>query len=173
MSAQEYSELEREVERTIQSAIRGSLKLMILRILSEKTIHGYELIKEIERRTLGLWKPVPGSIYPALKLLENKGFVESYSQKEKGKIRKYYKITDKGLKLLKIVDARLNAIRSYIISSLPRSREILREYTIAELQDLLKRLNEWKNILTEVLKIIEDELKSRTTNTQKSSHQTN
>jgi len=173
MNTQEYGELEREVERTIQSVIRGSLKLMILRILSEKTMHGYELIKEVKRRTLGLWKPVPGSIYPALKLLENKGFVESYSQKEKGKIRKYYKVTDKGLRLLKIVDARLNAIRSYIISSLPRSREILKEYTTAELQDLLKRLNEWKNILTEVLKIIEDELKSRTANTSKNSRQTN
>ncbi len=157
----DIANIENEVNRIILSAIRGSLKLMILRILSDKDFHGYELIKEIEKRTLGLWRPVPGSIYPALKALESKGFIKSYNIIEKGKTKKYYKITNKGMILLKMLDDKLHAIRSYIISSLPRSKEILRRYDINELQELLKRLSEWRNILDEVIKIIEVEIRER------------
>ena len=44
----------------------GFLKLAILRLVAERPIHGYALIKEIERITSEDWRPSPGSIYPAL-----------------------------------------------------------------------------------------------------------
>src|SRR4051812_1638432 len=48
----------------------GDLRLVILRLISEKPRHGYEIIKEIEDRVAGAYSPSPGVIYPTLTLLE-------------------------------------------------------------------------------------------------------
>ncbi len=53
----------------------GFLKLAILRLLAERPMHGYEIMKEIERITESDWKPSPGSIYPALKELADYGMI--------------------------------------------------------------------------------------------------
>ncbi|WP_019176744.1 PadR family transcriptional regulator [Methanomassiliicoccus luminyensis] len=53
----------------------GFLKLSILRILSERPLHGYALIREIERITGSGWKPSPGSVYPALQSLQDNGLI--------------------------------------------------------------------------------------------------
>jgi DNA-binding PadR family transcriptional regulator len=47
----------------------GFLKLTLLKLISKGPIHGYALMKEIERITDEEWKPSPGSIYPALQEL--------------------------------------------------------------------------------------------------------
>ncbi|MCW7076246.1 MAG: PadR family transcriptional regulator [Candidatus Syntropharchaeales archaeon] len=73
----------------------GFFKFHTLRLLNEKPMYGYEIIKEIERKTEK--KPSQGSIYPILHELEKNGFVEATWQvEEKGPSRKYYNITDKG-----------------------------------------------------------------------------
>ncbi len=69
------------------------LKFMILKIIGDKPTHGYEIIQAIERKSGGRWTPSPGSIYPALDLLESKGWIES----EDVERRKIYSITPKGL----------------------------------------------------------------------------
>jgi DNA-binding PadR family transcriptional regulator len=55
-------------------------------------MHGYEMIKEIEERTAGIWRPSPGSIYPTLALLEDEGLVRS--EESEGKRR--FVLTDDG-----------------------------------------------------------------------------
>jgi len=40
-------------------------------------MHGYEMMQELSERTRGLWRPSPGSLYPALQLLEDQGLVSS------------------------------------------------------------------------------------------------
>ncbi|WP_427306738.1 PadR family transcriptional regulator [Cupriavidus sp. H39] len=50
------------------------LQLLLLAILEEKPSHGYELIKAIETRTNGFYKPSPGVVYPALTYLEEVGY---------------------------------------------------------------------------------------------------
>jgi DNA-binding PadR family transcriptional regulator len=54
-------------------------------LLTERPMHGYEMIQEIEHRTQGLWRPSAGSIYPTLALLEDEGLIRG--EESQGKRR--------------------------------------------------------------------------------------
>lgn len=56
-------------------ARRGDVRAAILALLTERPMHGYEMIQVLDERTSGAWKPSPGSVYPALQLLEDEGFI--------------------------------------------------------------------------------------------------
>lgn len=56
---------------------RGNVRAAILALLSERPMHGYEMIQELDQRTGGVWRPSPGSIYPTLQLLEDEGLITS------------------------------------------------------------------------------------------------
>ena len=56
-------------------ARRGDVRAAVLALLAEGPMHGYEMIKEIERRTQGAWTPSAGSIYPTLQMLEDEGLI--------------------------------------------------------------------------------------------------
>lgn len=77
---------------------KGFLRFFVLKLLNLKPLSGAELIEEIAKRTSGKWKPSPGSIYPLLAWLQDKGIVEEVPTEEAG-IRRY-KLTEKGKKLL-------------------------------------------------------------------------
>src|SRR3546814_726110 len=53
----------------------GDLRFVVLALLAEQPRHGYDLIKELEERTGGAYRPSPGVIYPTLALLEDEGFI--------------------------------------------------------------------------------------------------
>ena len=53
----------------------GDLRFLLLKLISEKPSHGYEMIKDIEDRVAGAYTPSPGVIYPTLTLLEELGWV--------------------------------------------------------------------------------------------------
>jgi DNA-binding PadR family transcriptional regulator len=55
-------------------------------------MHGYDLIRELERRSGGMWSPSPGSVYPTLQMLEDEGLVTGMEQEGK----RVYSITDAG-----------------------------------------------------------------------------
>jgi len=55
----------------------GAVSLWLLLLLSEKPMYGYELIKELEKRFSGHWRPKTGTIYPALDKLEQEKLVTS------------------------------------------------------------------------------------------------
>jgi DNA-binding PadR family transcriptional regulator len=57
-------------------AKRGDVRAAVLALLSERPMHGYEMIKEIEERSEGAWTPSAGSIYPMLQLLEDEGLIQ-------------------------------------------------------------------------------------------------
>lgn len=76
----------------------GGLRLVILKLLSEKPSHGYELIKEIEERFNGAYTPSPGVIYPTLSWLEDEGFI-TVTPGDDG--RKQAQITEAGIAHLK------------------------------------------------------------------------
>ncbi|WP_059411817.1 PadR family transcriptional regulator [Cupriavidus basilensis] len=59
------------------------LQLLLLSLLEEKPSHGYELIKELETRTNGFYKPSPGMVYPALTFLEEVGYATVDSEGNK------------------------------------------------------------------------------------------
>jgi len=75
---------------------RGDLKFVILRLISRKEMHGYEVMQALEEESCGVYKPSPGSVYPTLQMLEDEGFVRS--REEDGK--KIYEITDDGREYL-------------------------------------------------------------------------
>src|SRR4029079_9535192 len=58
-------------------ARRGDVRAAMLLLLEGQSQNGYQLIQEIERRTEGVWKPSPGSVYPALQQLEDEGLVQA------------------------------------------------------------------------------------------------
>ena len=72
---------------------QGDLKYVILQLLAEKPRHGYEIIKELEEKSGGVYAPSAGAVYPTLTLLEDMGFATS-TQTDGGK--KTYTITDAG-----------------------------------------------------------------------------
>ena len=55
-------------------------------------MHGYEMIREIEERSGGFWKPSAGSIYPTLQLLEDQGLIEG----EEADGKRLFSLTDEG-----------------------------------------------------------------------------
>jgi DNA-binding PadR family transcriptional regulator len=71
---------------------RGNVRAAILALLTERPMHGYEMIQELDQRTGGAWRPSPGSVYPTLALLEDEGLIASDSSGG----RKAYRLTDAG-----------------------------------------------------------------------------
>jgi DNA-binding PadR family transcriptional regulator len=78
---------------------RGLLRFLVLKFLAEGPISGSEIVGKIARETGGKWKPSPGSIYPLLAGLQEKGFTQEYSPAEGG--MKHYYLTDKGKEFFK------------------------------------------------------------------------
>mgnify|MGYP001581412850 FL=1 len=68
------------------------LQLLLLSLLEEKPSHGYELIKALEARTGGFYKPSPGVVYPALTFLEDLGYATVDTEGNK----KRYQLADAG-----------------------------------------------------------------------------
>lgn len=79
-------------KRSGTRAGRGELRTAILALLAERPMHGYQIIREIEERSGGSWKPSAGSVYPTLQLLSDEGFVST----EESNGRKIYSLTEAG-----------------------------------------------------------------------------
>ena len=71
---------------------RGDVRTAVLSLLAEKPMHGYQIIREIEERSGGSWKPSPGSVYPTLQLLTDEGLVSATESDG----RKTYALTEEG-----------------------------------------------------------------------------
>ncbi|MFN2340646.1 MAG: PadR family transcriptional regulator [Halanaerobium sp.] len=77
-------------------------RLFILKTLYEKPLHGYAITKRISELTNGCCAPTEGSLYPALKEFQDKGYLSSEKDVVNGRKRKVYKLTDKGLKAYQV-----------------------------------------------------------------------
>lgn len=81
--------------------VKGSTSLILLQLLDEKDMYGYEVVKEMESRTDYVLQIKEGTLYPALHKLEKQRYIESYWQEpNKGPARKYYRITEGGKEIL-------------------------------------------------------------------------
>ncbi|RAI43155.1 PadR family transcriptional regulator [Rhodoplanes roseus] len=89
----------------------GDLRLLLLWLIGESPSHGYELIKEVEKRLGGTYSPSPGSVYPILSLLEDMGQIRATST-EGGK--KLFEITDDGRRAIAEERATIDGILSRI-----------------------------------------------------------
>ncbi len=91
-----------------KSLISGSTTMLILRLLSEQDMYGYEMIDTLRKRSQNVFELKAGTLYPILHGLEEKGMVTVYEQEMLGKVRKYYSITKEGQKLLEKKKAEWN-----------------------------------------------------------------
>lgn len=81
--------------------LKGSTSMILLSLLSEKDMYGYEMTEKVQQLSEGYLSYKEGTLYPALKRLELAGLVESYWQDSSdGPRRKYYQITIAGKKSL-------------------------------------------------------------------------
>lgn len=77
--------------------LKGTLSLLILSLLSRKTMYGYEIAATVHRDTEGAFTWREGSLYPNLHKLEQGGLIiGEWEEKESGRKRRYYRITKKG-----------------------------------------------------------------------------
>src|SRR3954454_58408 len=74
-------------------ASRGDVRTAALLLLAEEPRNGYQIMQQLEERSDGLWRPSPGSVYPALQQLEDEGLIRS----EEADGRRLYHLTDAGL----------------------------------------------------------------------------
>jgi DNA-binding PadR family transcriptional regulator len=75
---------------------RGLLRFIVLKFLAERSMSGVEIVEKIAQETKGKWKPSPGSIYPLLSGLQQRGFTVESSKNESG--MKQYTLTEEGRK---------------------------------------------------------------------------
>jgi DNA-binding PadR family transcriptional regulator len=73
---------------------RGDVRAAILVLLEEEPRNGYQVMQELESRSGGVWRPSPGSVYPALQLLADEGLVRSEAR-DGGNV---FELTDAGRK---------------------------------------------------------------------------
>ena len=81
-----------EANKLDKSLLSGSTTLLLLQLLSEREMYGYEMIETLRDR----FELKAGTLYPLLHGREEKGFLEAYEREAGGKTRKYYRITKKG-----------------------------------------------------------------------------
>lgn len=79
-----------------KALVSGSMTLLILKLLSEKDMYGYEMIDTLRRKSQNVFELKAGTLYPLLHSLEEKGALTVYEQEAGGKTRKYYSLTKQG-----------------------------------------------------------------------------
>ena len=128
----------------------GDLHIMVLSLVAKKPSYGYEIIKDIQEASNGLYVPSPGVIYPTLTLLEEQGFLESQIVERN---RKSFTITAEGAQHL----AQNKDIESVIAHKLAKARDMQQGGNLAE--DIETAVSRFKALLRHkmVLKQLNEE----------------
>ena len=81
--------------------LKGSTDSLLLCLVSSQPMYGYQIIKDLEKKSKGYFQFKEGTLYPALHRLEKTGLIKGRWQKlPGGQERRYYYITEKGQKAL-------------------------------------------------------------------------
>jgi len=84
-----------------QDLIKGNIDTLLLSLVSQQPMYGYQVMQELEGRSQGYFKFKEGTLYPALHRLEKTGLLQGQWQiLPNGRQRRYYSITDKGRRVL-------------------------------------------------------------------------
>ena len=93
---------------------KGVIEVLILKLLGNQDMYGYQLIQELDTKSHGLFRMKEGTLYPILYRLEDNRFIESYWEKDSSEKRsvprKYYRITDSGRMELENMEKELKAL---------------------------------------------------------------
>lgn len=84
-----------------KSLLSGSTTMLLLKLLEEKDMYGYEMIDTLRQRSKNVFELKAGTLYPLLHSLEERNLLSSYEEEVNGKERKYYRLSKEGRKFLK------------------------------------------------------------------------
>lgn len=128
----------------------GDLHIMILSLVAKKPSYGYEIIKDIQEASSGLYVPSPGVVYPTLTLLEEQGFLESEIVERN---RKSFKITVEGAEHLQ----KNQEVEAVIFRKLAKARDMQNGGNLTE--DIEMAVHRFKALLRHkmVLKQLNEE----------------
>ncbi len=84
-----------------RSLVSGSMAMLLLQLLEERDLYGYEMIETLRERSNQVFELKAGTLYPLLHSLEEKNLVSAYEREVSGKVRKYYSITKEGRHFLR------------------------------------------------------------------------
>lgn len=81
--------------------LQGTLDLLILKVLAREAMHGYGVMNRLRELTEGVFDVTPGSLFPSLQRLEQKGWIEGeWGTSENNRRARFYSITRAGRKQL-------------------------------------------------------------------------
>ena len=111
---------------------KGDLKYVILELIKDTPRHGYDIIRELEEQSHGMYKPSPGVIYPTLQMLGEMGYAVSTEQEGK----KVYAITAAGREFLEkknvAGDVRSQMKRRWSFKNIGKTVMVMKEYHALE-----------------------------------------
>jgi PadR family transcriptional regulator PadR len=85
----------------IQELLKGVIEPLLLFIIGELPVHGYQIEKELEKRSQGYFKLATSTVYSALRRLEHRGLIfSSWEQVAHRQRRRCYELTEKGRRIL-------------------------------------------------------------------------
>ena len=84
----------------VYQSLRGVVEPLLLFIIGELPVHGYEIARELERRSEGYFDLTASTLYSALRRLESRGLVSSSWQQISKQKRRCYELTEKGRQIL-------------------------------------------------------------------------
>ena len=140
-------------------ARRGDVRAAALALLAEGPLNGYQIIQEISERSDGVWRPSPGSVYPALQQLEDEGLIVARTD-ESG--RRSYQLTDEGRTYIEAhpdeVRAPWDSVTGSVGDSAIQMRNVLRQVGMAGFQVLSvgtdAQVRQARQILTDARKAL-------------------
>jgi DNA-binding PadR family transcriptional regulator len=164
-----------------QNPSRASLNYFVLMLLRNTPKHGYMLMQDIERHTQGHWKPSHSAIYKLLNGLEESGYISSWEEKDGERVRRVYKISESGIRLLEDSEKDFESFINAFISSLLEAERVNPDHLTILLtkkgkatmnaldpDQRLKILIKLKGFLDIELERVNNELQSLTSNTSPS-----
>jgi PadR family transcriptional regulator PadR len=105
-----------------EELMRGTLDLIILKVLALEKMHGLGISRRIEQVTKGTFQVKPGSLFPALHRMEEQGWVAStWGESENNRRAKYYRLTKAGRRQLESETKRWDRISIAIARALEAS----------------------------------------------------
>jgi len=139
-------------------ARRGDMRHIILHVLKKSPMHGYEIMRILEEKSHGMWRPSPGSIYPTLQMLEEQDLVTSAEKDGK----KVYSLTETGEKEAQGTSERSPwefdeqamkrkmALREIVFESLHILKEVVKNGSDADFEKVKGILTETKDQLSKL-----------------------
>jgi PadR family transcriptional regulator PadR len=103
---------------------RGTLEMILLKLLAEREMYGYQLVSTLEARSEQGFQIKEGTLYPVLYRLEDAGLIEArWETPERGTPRKYYRLTRVGLERLQTLIGEWQAFVT-IVNRLIETQEV-------------------------------------------------